>query len=93
MKDNNTIDNPLILKCIGEKFTLNKRLVVEDEITLELVDKELLIDAKEEISNLKQLFGHASDIGFAKFLYKNGLLKLDNSIDLQSQYIKYLGQL
>jgi len=53
----NTIENPLVLTATAhdQKFTLNKRLVVDNDQTFELVDKQQAIELHNLVIKAIQL--------------------------------------
>lgn len=52
--EGNTIENPLVITCIGNTFKLNKRLIIEDEESFEFVDKQLALKLKEQANIIAQ---------------------------------------
>lgn len=51
MKTGSNFSDPLVIYAVGNKFKLNKRLIIEDEETFELVDKPSIVIRTKTIGN------------------------------------------
>lgn len=91
--DQNIIDDILINYDINVNNGVDLNIVLSCDLAMREYAKIKNIDLQSKYDNLLNIIHQASDVKFANFLFKKGLTKFNRSVELKSEYMKYLGSL
>jgi len=93
-KDEQSIIDDIL---VDHDINVNNGIVLDIVLSCDLAMREYAklknTELQSKYDELYKILEKASDTRFANYLYKKGLIKLERSVDIQSEYINYLGSL
>jgi hypothetical protein len=91
--EQNIIDNVLVDHDINVNNGVSLDIVLSCDLALREYAKLKNSELQSKYDELYKILEKASDTRFANYLFKKGLIKLESSVGIQSEYINYLGSL
>lgn len=93
-KDEQSIIDDIL---VDHDINVNNGIVLDIVLSCDLAMREYAklknTELQSKYDELYKILEKASDTRFANYLYKKGLIKLERNVDIQSEYINYLGSL